>query len=153
VVLALSTALASPTALLEGCWQTSDASHREVWLPAMGAVQVGVAVGGSPEQPFYEYLRIEPVDGVLTYIAAPKGQAVTAFPMVTSSATRVVFENPTHDFPQRIAYTVTKLGLSVTVDARDGDSRRGFTLDLKACADGADDPSKARGWRRRSRLR
>ena len=38
------------------------------------------------------------------YVARPSGQPETTFPLVKASATELVFENPTHDFPQRILY-------------------------------------------------
>ena len=53
---------------------------------------------------FFEFLRIEVRDGVLTYVAQPKGAPPTAFPLKSLSASRVVFEDLKHDFPQRIIY-------------------------------------------------
>lgn len=52
----------------------------------------------------WEFLRIVPVAGVLTYVAQPSGQAETSFAATSVSDTLVVFENPAHDFPQRIEY-------------------------------------------------
>ncbi len=52
----------------------------------------------------WEYLRIARVGDRLAYIATPSGQAETTFPLVAASDTLAAFENPQHDFPQRIAY-------------------------------------------------
>ncbi len=52
----------------------------------------------------WEFLRIVATDSGLTYIALPSGQRETAFAATIVSDTLVVFENPSHDFPQRIAY-------------------------------------------------
>lgn len=52
----------------------------------------------------WEALRIVPKDGTLTYIAQPGGQNETPFAATLISDTLAVFENPAHDFPQRIAY-------------------------------------------------
>lgn len=39
------------------------------------------------------------------YLASPKGrQPATPFKMIEMAANKVVFENPEHDFPQRIIY-------------------------------------------------
>ena len=52
----------------------------------------------------FEFLRIEKTAAGIAYIAQPQGRPPTSFPLVESSANRVVFENKTHDFPQRIIY-------------------------------------------------
>jgi hypothetical protein len=50
-------------------------------------------------------LRIaEDEDGRIAYIASPSGQATTTFSLLRVSDTEVVFENPAHDFPQRVIY-------------------------------------------------
>jgi len=53
----------------------------------------------------YEFMRIlEAPDGKLVYVALPSGQKEAAFTQLRLSDTEVVFENPGHDFPQRIIY-------------------------------------------------
>ena len=58
----------------------------------------------------YEDILYE-TDGRLAFIALPSGQNMATFPLSSLSETEAVFENPDHDFPQRVIY------------ARDGDSR------------------------------
>lgn len=52
----------------------------------------------------YELVVIREDSGSLVFQAHPSGQASAAFAQLTLSDTSVVFENPEHDFPQRIGY-------------------------------------------------
>ena len=50
-------------------------------------------------------LRIEQQPDRIVYLSMPNGRSpATPFPLKEVSGTRVVFENPAHDFPQRIIY-------------------------------------------------
>ena len=42
--------------------------------------------------------------GQLAFIAMPSGQKTVVFPLLRLGETEVVFENPQHDFPQRVIY-------------------------------------------------
>lgn len=110
---------AEDLAWLGGCWTTTwpDGSvTQEQWLPPAGGALLGVVrtVAGG-QMVSHEFLSIGAVDGRLAYVARPSGQPEATFPVVTASATEVVFENPTHDFPTRIVYRKAKDG---TVSAR-----------------------------------
>lgn len=80
-------------------------SSEELWIPPEGGLMLGVgrtikdgrAVG-------FEYLRIEQRDASLVYVASPGGQPPTEFVLARLETERAVFENPQHDFPQRILY-------------------------------------------------
>ena len=52
----------------------------------------------------YELLILKPDDGRLVYEAHPSGQAPAEFASTHVSDTLLVFENPTHDFPQRFIF-------------------------------------------------
>jgi hypothetical protein len=53
----------------------------------------------------HEFMRIrETESGEIEFIANPSGQSEAAFSLVGLSETEVIFENPDHDFPQRIIY-------------------------------------------------
>ena len=52
----------------------------------------------------YEQLRIFDRGGRTVYAAIPSGQAPAEFETSVTSDTAVTFENPAHDFPQRIIY-------------------------------------------------
>ena len=106
---------------------------RETWL-AEGDHLVGAGLSLNGEGSLsWEHLRIAPIDGKLTYVASPSGQERTLFPMTSASDTEVVFENPGHDFPQRIRYTRAAPGLAVRVESRDGEDWKGFGLSYEPC--------------------
>ena len=53
----------------------------------------------------FEFMQIrEDVNGEILFIAKPSGQPEAMFKMVKGSANEVIFENPQHDFPQRVIY-------------------------------------------------
>jgi Domain of unknown function (DUF6265) len=94
-------------AWLQGCWQL-DAGGRvveEQWMAPRGGAMLSmgrtVRDGRLVE---YESVVLRERDGLLAYEAHPSGQAPATFLSVTIDAATVVFENPTHDFPQRVGY-------------------------------------------------
>lgn len=98
-----------PTQLIwmTGHWVQSSERGRsdEVWLAPTSAGMVGMnqqafASGGR----FFEFLRIEPLSGRLSYMASPMGRSPTVFALESAGPCTVAFVNPTHDFPQRIEY-------------------------------------------------
>ena len=59
----------------------------------------------------YEYLRIEETgEKSLALFASPSGQNTARFDMVSLTENEVIFENPEHDFPQRIIYRLNDEG-------------------------------------------
>jgi hypothetical protein len=92
---------------LVGGWARVEGKVRmeECWLPARGGIMLGLHRDVfSREKAFFEYLRIG-LDGKdLVYYASPLGNKATPFRMKSLSENKVVFENPDHDFPQRIIY-------------------------------------------------
>jgi hypothetical protein len=94
-------------AWLAGHWDTpvGDVHMEEVWTEPEGGVMLGVhrdvRAGGAA---FFEYLRIEAREGKVVYIASPMGSGTTEFALALVGDRRVVFENPDHDFPQRVIY-------------------------------------------------
>ena len=52
----------------------------------------------------YELVLIKEQSGRLAYEAHPSGQPSATFLSTTASESSVVFENPEHDFPQRVGY-------------------------------------------------
>ncbi len=94
-------------AWLAGCWSRSrpQGQVEEHWMAPAGGSMLGMSrtvSGGKTVE--YEFLRIAEVDGRLAYAASPSGQATATFPVKSMEDGAVVFENPTHDFPQRIIY-------------------------------------------------
>jgi hypothetical protein len=53
----------------------------------------------------FEFLRIiEDEDGKVILVASPSGQQSTTFALASQTDNEAVFENPEHDFPQRVIY-------------------------------------------------
>lgn len=100
---------------LTGSWGSTSESGRvseELWLPPAGGVLFGVnrTISSDGKLLAFEHLRIEERDGGLVYLAAPGGrQPPTEFPAVHVTVERAVFENPEHDFPQRITYRLDEV--------------------------------------------
>lgn len=126
-------ALLSQAGWLAGCWESRSGTRvtQEFWMPAAGDLMVGggrTLVGDAARA--FEHLRLHAREGRLTYTAIPSGQRETAFTATTVSDTLLVFENPQHDFPQRIAYRrVGADSLTARVEGPGPDGgTRGFDL-------------------------
>ncbi|MCU0233670.1 MAG: DUF6265 family protein [Thermoanaerobaculales bacterium] len=94
-------------AWLAGHWRGSadGVITEELWLAPAGGLMLGLHRDLPPGRPAaFEYLRIEVRGHGAVYLASPGGGAVTEFPLVASGPMEAVFENPGHDFPQRIIY-------------------------------------------------
>lgn len=113
-----------PPAWLEGVWvsEQGDKWTEERWSPARGGTMLGTALSGRGGRATgYEFMRIvSDPDGGLTFWGSPGGKTPVPFRLVSSSATGAVFENRTHDFPQRIAYRRSGDTLVATISAADG---------------------------------
>ena len=95
-------------AWLAGCWRGhfGEAGTVEQWLPPAGGTMLGmsrtVRQGRTVE---FEFLQLRPLqDGALALMPQPAGKPATVFRLLSSGPREAVFENPAHDFPQRIAY-------------------------------------------------
>jgi Domain of unknown function (DUF6265) len=92
---------------LAGCWAGGGGDRRveEQWMAPAGGTMLGMSrtvAGGKTRA--WEFMRIEEGEGKLVFIARPSGQEGASFPSVAGGDGRVVFENPGHDFPQRVIY-------------------------------------------------
>jgi len=95
-------------AWLAGCWQLEDAEAGSVeqWMAPAGGAMLGMArTVKNARVVAYEFLQIrERSGGQLVYVARPSGQGETEFRLLRAAAGELLFENPAHDFPQRISY-------------------------------------------------
>lgn len=93
---------------LAGHWSTegSGAWTEESWAPARGGMMLGTNLSGAAERAeAYEFMRLtEDADGSIQFWGSPGGKPPVAFELVSSGPNEAVFENPAHDFPQRIRY-------------------------------------------------
>jgi len=95
-------------AWLAGCWapEGGEPGSVEQWTAPAGGTMLGLSRtirNGTTRA--HEFLEIqETPEGDLVYIAHPSGQATTPFRLLRLEEKSVVFENPEHDYPQRIRY-------------------------------------------------
>jgi len=96
---------------LAGCWaaEGQDAGSVEHWTAPAGGTMFGVnRTVRNGRTVFFEYLRIvDEDDGSVVLVASPSGQETARFRLTQSGPREVTFENPEHDFPQRISYRLT----------------------------------------------
>ena len=96
-----------PPAWLAGCWVRERGTRRidDLWMAPRAGIMLGVSrTVRSDTLVEYEHLAIERRGGTLVYRATPSGQAPAEFTATAVGVDEVVFENPAHDFPQRIIY-------------------------------------------------
>jgi len=95
-------------AWIAGSWSGTSrgVEMEEHWTRPGGNTMIGMHRDvGKGRTVGFEFLRIEQQGDAIVYLSMPGGRSpATAFPLKEVSGTRVVFENPTHDFPQRIIY-------------------------------------------------
>ncbi len=119
---------------LSGSWASEHEGSwvEEHWTAERGRLMLGVGRSGAAGKPTsFEFLRIEPgEDGTPVYLAAPGGGEATPFRLVEAGAASAVFENPAHDFPQRIRYWREGDRLFAEISAIDGSNAIGWSLTL-----------------------
>jgi ketosteroid isomerase-like protein len=92
---------------LSGHWCAEQDTNtiEELWLPPHGGVSVGLGRTLDSERTTgFEYFRIVDLDGVQSFVAQPGGNLPTTFRRTDGGENWIRFENPDHDFPQRIEY-------------------------------------------------
>lgn len=91
----------------------------ERWTPAAGGAMLAVSRTLRGDRMIaFEFLRIVERDGGLVYIAQPNGRPPTEFVLTEIAKESATFENPAHDFPKMIRYTMRSDG---TLEARISD--------------------------------
>ena len=98
----------APVEWLAGCWtQTGrEAGSAEQWMAPAGGVMLGMArILKNGRVVEFEFMQIRAdADGKLSFIAQPQGRPPTEFQLLRQGDAQAVFENPSHDFPQRVIY-------------------------------------------------
>lgn len=112
-------------AWMVGSWggRAAEVDAEEHWIAPKAGTMLGLHRDVSEGRTvFFEYLRIEVRDDGIFYVASPKGRSGVSFRLVEHTDQRVVFENPDHDFPQRILYWLAEDGaLNARIEGlRDG---------------------------------
>ena len=121
-------------AWLKGCWRTeapreaeSGAQTTEVWIDPPGPALFGYSfTEGEGAVQGWEHMRIDAADGGRPrFVAMPGGGAPVEFRMaeqinLNDPAQIAVFENPAHDYPQRVVYQRERNRLIATISRADG---------------------------------
>jgi len=93
-------------AWISGCWKADgNVQTEEHWtnIAAQSMLGMGRTIANG-KTVFHEFLQIrDRADGIV-YIAQPNGGTAVEFKLVKINDNEAVFENPQHDFPQRITY-------------------------------------------------
>ncbi len=121
-----------------GCWESSDETVTEAWVRDSDGSFTGFAVAlADGEIAFFELLRMRRDESRRwVYVAYPAGGAPTEFVAEERAAEEraadsVLFVNPTHDYPQEIAYRRDGDLLLARISALGGKEPRSF--DKRAC--------------------
>jgi len=141
LLLPLVTALFQPArsvdqlAWISGCWGGRDTNrvYSEHWMKPEGGLMLGMSrtiVGGKATE--FEFLQIRQQGTDIFYIAKPSGQAEASFKLIQNSKQEVVFENPAHDFPQRIIYRLLPDGsMTARIEGKMNGGERGIDFPMK----------------------
>jgi hypothetical protein len=136
---AQSSAGIDDAAWLGGCWSFAGKNGftEEHWLPPAGGAMLGLSrtIRGDKMVEF-EYLAIRTIDGKLSYVATPSRQKETVFTLARHSPAELVFENPSHDFPQRVIYRKVPDGLAVRIEGIVDGKSRSADFPFRRCSKG-----------------
>lgn len=109
---------------MAGRWEAVDGARwtEEIWSAPRGGAMLGLSRSGSgATMREFEFLRLQAgADGALAYHASPGGRPPVAFRLVAQDGTSATFENPRHDYPQRIRYERRGDRMTATISAIDG---------------------------------
>lgn len=121
---------AGDLAWLAGDWAVEEAGRwtEERWAGPRGGVMLGTSLSGRGDRATgFEFMRIAAgADGALAFWGSPGGSPAVPFRLVRASGTEAVFENPAHDYPQRIVYRREGDLLTATISAIDGTGARSW---------------------------
>lgn len=81
----------------------------------------------------FEFMSIREVNGRLSFVAVPSGQKQAVFPLVRGTATELVFEDPQHDFPQRVIYRNVNGVLAARIEGEVNGKSRSADFPYRRC--------------------
>lgn len=122
---------------LAGCWKFEAKGRvvEEQWMAPEGGALLGMSrtvVNGKLAE--FEFLQIRELPEGLAYIAKPSNQPEAKFIAATKSGDEIVFENPAHDFPQRIRYRLAGDVLSARIEGAMNGKPRGIDFPYRRVA-------------------
>lgn len=94
-------------AWMQGCWAmvNDERAVEEQWMAPRGKTMIGTSrtVQGA-DLVSYEFMMIRQDGEQIAFEVRPSGRAPVLFKAAALTDSSVVFENPTHEFPQQIGY-------------------------------------------------
>lgn len=124
---------------LAGCWaaEKGEAGSVEHWLPLAGGTMLGIGRtvrnGRTVEHEFMQ-IRLN-AEGQPVFIAQPSRQKEATFVATSIDDRAVTFENPAHDFPQRVIYrAVGDTGLAARIEGQRNGTTRGIDFPMRRVA-------------------
>lgn len=128
----------APPAWMAGCWKLdgADAGSVEQWMaPAAGQMMGMSRTLRRGKLAEFEFLQIRAnAEGKLDYVAQPQGRPPSAFSLKEQGPQSVLFENPTHDFPQRISYAREGLAMKARIEGMRNGQLRGIDFAFRKIA-------------------
>jgi uncharacterized protein YfiM (DUF2279 family) len=128
-------------AWLAGCWaaESGEPGSGEQWMGLAGGTMFGVGrTVKNGRTVDHEFMQIRATaDGKVAFIARPaRNPQDTAFPAVRIDEASATFENPAHDFPQRVIYRLLPGGerLAARIEGQRGGTLRGIDFAMKRVA-------------------
>jgi hypothetical protein len=116
-------------AWMSGSWETADGLTEEAWIAPRGGMMLGL--GRTTRDGIvreYEFLRLQAgADGVPVYWGSPNGVTPVGFRLSQSGPSSATFDNPDHDYPQRIRYRREGDALVATISAIDDSHAMSWT--------------------------
>lgn len=123
---------------MAGCWsiQSGQTTIEETWTTPAGGLMLGTSrTLKAGKTVFHEFIRIEPVEGTLTYTPRVGSmEKPVVFKLIKQADGEVVFENLSHDFPQRVIYRRVLDGLAARVEGERAGKLRGQDFPYKRAA-------------------
>lgn len=110
---------------LSGVWMSRSEDGRwsdEYWTLPKDGIMLGAGYSGRDGKvQFFEHMRIATDrGGRVNLFALENGGPAVVFPLVRQAEGLAVFENPRHDYPQRITYQLQGDGMVATISLMDG---------------------------------
>jgi hypothetical protein len=113
---------------ISGCWENTRGKryNEEHWMKAAGNTMLGMSrtINDGRTREF-EFLRIHEDKGDIYYTSKPSGQPEASFKLISWKENEAVFENPTHDFPQRIIYRRNGDAMQARIEGKMNGQERG----------------------------
>ena len=113
-------------ALLPGTWQNTAMNHQEIWEQKDSILKGNGLVMKGSDTLWYERLEINCITqppAYTSWVDKQNGGNGIQFLLSSSSDSSWIFENPLHDFPQKISYT-QKLSNKIEVRISGNDKNR-----------------------------